>query len=277
MPKPGEGSRRRLGDPEVSGSSAPPTEAAEHDCIKGPPCRCGADPTMPVRSRLTGHSGRLWRVAGLAHLGGGAVAVTYDALTLELIVSVTSATPHEAAPRRASSPPWPPRKRNPDRFRQNGTKRPHPCTSGCGALRAGSATLGETGLATGEGDVSIDDAQVWMIRTALAEPAAWHGVGPSRRGTYAIDHCPVGLVFPAPTCGTPWNRRRDLHWMPRPEPADAPPAWEASRGPSSSPERPVRRQRGSRGSRDGRWSGGPGKSEAGRLVTSEGDVQAGPG
>jgi hypothetical protein len=89
------------------------------------------------------------------------VAVTYDALTLQLIVSVTSATPHEAAPRRASSPPWPPRKRNPDRFRQNGTKRPHLCTRGCAALRAGSATFAEPSLATGEGDVGIDDATVW--------------------------------------------------------------------------------------------------------------------
>ena len=212
MPKPGEGSRRRLGDPEVSGSSAPPTEAAEHDCIKGPPCRCGADPTMPVRSRLTGHSGRLWRVAGLAHLGGGAVAVTYDALTLELIVSVTSATPHEAAPRRASSPPWPPRKRNPDRFRQNGTKRPHPCTSGCGALRAGSATLGETGLATGEGDVSIDDAQVWRVTcisgdTDVSDQSGVHGGLDARLDAASIR--PANETRPTGTAH--WDGERDRH------------------------------------------------------------------
>jgi len=60
---------------------------------------------VPVRSRLTGHSGRLWRVAGLTKLKGGAVAVTYDALTIELVGPVTSASRHEPAPRRASSPP----------------------------------------------------------------------------------------------------------------------------------------------------------------------------
>jgi hypothetical protein len=212
MPKPGKGSRRRLGDPEVSGSSAPPTEAAEHDCIKGPPCRCGADPTMPVCSRLTGHSGRLWRVAGLAHLGGGAVAVTYDALTFELIVSVTSATPHEAAPRRASSPPWPPRKRNPDRFRQNGTKRPHPCTRGCGALRPGSATFAETGPTTDEGDARIDDAQVWRVRYVSgaadsSDHVGVHGGLDARLDAGSI--CPTMETCPTGTAHG--DRERDRH------------------------------------------------------------------
>jgi hypothetical protein len=56
------------------------------------------DPPVPVRSRLTGHSGRLWRFADLANLKSTAVALTCDALTIELVGAVPSASRHEAAP-----------------------------------------------------------------------------------------------------------------------------------------------------------------------------------
>jgi hypothetical protein len=49
----------------VASSAVVETERANHDC-KGPPCRSEARPPATVRSRLTGHSGRLWRIAGIA-------------------------------------------------------------------------------------------------------------------------------------------------------------------------------------------------------------------
>lgn len=65
MPNPGEGHLRRVGVREHTSSATSPTEEAEHDC-KGPPCRSEARRPAMVCSRLTGHSGRLRRLAGLA-------------------------------------------------------------------------------------------------------------------------------------------------------------------------------------------------------------------
>ena len=50
-----------------------------------------------------------------------------------------------------------------DQLRRSGTNHPHLCTRGCGALRARCPTFGTTGPAAGEGDVGIDDAQVWFV------------------------------------------------------------------------------------------------------------------
>ena len=49
------------------------------------------------------------------------------------------------------------------RLRWSGTNHPHLCTRGCGALRAAYPTFAPTGPAAGEGDVGIDDAQVWFV------------------------------------------------------------------------------------------------------------------
>ncbi len=58
---------RRLRRPASLGRPTPP-ETAEHDCT-GPPCRGGHPTTLaPARCRLSGHSGRLWRTAGLTNL-----------------------------------------------------------------------------------------------------------------------------------------------------------------------------------------------------------------
>jgi hypothetical protein len=70
-------------------------------------------------------------------------------------------------PSRASSPIWPSTQPDPDRFRQTGINHPHLCTRACDALRACSSTLAETSVATGEGDVRIDDAQVWKLATRV--------------------------------------------------------------------------------------------------------------
>ena len=67
----------------------------------------------------------------------------------------------EAAPRRASSPPWPPIRHRSRRLRQTGTNRPHLCTRGSVALRAGFVALSESSNATGEGDVRTSSASVW--------------------------------------------------------------------------------------------------------------------
>ncbi len=48
---------------------------AEHDC-KVPFGGAGPPNPAAVRSRLSGHSGQLWRVAGLVHLEGSALGVT---------------------------------------------------------------------------------------------------------------------------------------------------------------------------------------------------------
>src|ERR1019366_10384723 len=56
-----------------------------------------------------------------------------------------------------------------------------------------------------------NDARVWMIRTTPAEPAAWHGGGPPRKGAYALRKFPVGLVFPPLTCGSPGRSRKGPH------------------------------------------------------------------
>jgi hypothetical protein len=49
-----------------SSSARPSNHRAEHDCKGLLPRRAPTTPA-PVRSRLSGHSGRLWRIAGLTH------------------------------------------------------------------------------------------------------------------------------------------------------------------------------------------------------------------
>ena len=46
----------------------------------------------------------------------------------EIAVVLSSVLANEVAPRRASSPPWPPTQRDDLRFRQSGTQHPHLCT-----------------------------------------------------------------------------------------------------------------------------------------------------
>ncbi len=46
---------------------------------------------------------------------------------------------------------------------------PHGCTRGCAALRAGSSSLTNQSLVTGEGDVRIDDAGVWQLSSRPGE------------------------------------------------------------------------------------------------------------
>jgi hypothetical protein len=121
------------------------------------PRRTPGDPPRPLtRSlRLSGESGALWRDAG----SFAPSPVTHRAhVRARALSSVLSAV---SPPRRALSPPWPARNRNPDRFPQSGTNHPHLCTRGCAALRAGSATIAELNLAGVAGDVASDDADVW--------------------------------------------------------------------------------------------------------------------
>jgi len=136
--RPGEGSRRWLGAPEDRSDRPRGTRRPLTRCL-----------------RLSGGSGALWRD------GDPFAAPARPLRDRESIGALSSALSNVAPPRRASSPPWPPRQRNPDRLCQSGTQRPHLCTRGCAALRAGSATFAELNLAAGEGDVASDDADVW--------------------------------------------------------------------------------------------------------------------
>ena len=137
-PSPWGSGRRRLGRPDVSGSPTPP-ETADHDC-KGPPGRAGPRTRAPVLSRLSGHSGRLWRAAGptnpraeqwrsrathsrlngpgLSHRlpsRSGAPAGIEPAVIADVNVTLGSARPGHSCP--------------------------HTCTRESGALRAGSAAV----------------------------------------------------------------------------------------------------------------------------------------
>jgi hypothetical protein len=64
-------SRARLDLPRCGPPTIPrPTPLKR---LQGSHCRGGSKILAPVRSRLSGPSGRLWRVAGLTYLEGSAV------------------------------------------------------------------------------------------------------------------------------------------------------------------------------------------------------------
>jgi hypothetical protein len=161
-PKLGEGNRRRLGDAR-SQACLHYRRKWPNTIARVPLAGGGTSPPVPVRSRHTGHSGRLWRVAGLARLKGCASAVTYYALTIEPVVPVTSSAPHESAPRRALSPPWPPIQHHSRQLRQTGTNCPHLCTIGPNVTLAPTsprlrAASGLSGTA-----LSTSSATVWKL------------------------------------------------------------------------------------------------------------------
>ena len=105
---PGGRQQATAGMTPCSGSPTPPA-AVEHDCKRGPAAGVGVPNTQaPARCRLSGHSGRLWRSAGLTNPTVEPRRARVESAHTWTDCVCRIGFTHEAAPRRASSPPWPP-------------------------------------------------------------------------------------------------------------------------------------------------------------------------
>ena len=99
--------------------------------MQGSPLPVWDRPPATVRSRLSGHPVRPWRLAAIARVpfASSAVAVTFS-VPMGSAGGTGLVGRIEPASRRASSPPWTPNV-SPCRLRQSRSTSPHTCIMGC--------------------------------------------------------------------------------------------------------------------------------------------------